>query len=73
MIFEQAFKAYKKYCNQNGFMFQKPDPKLSQINRQDTGKFIVLKNSKGTLTLVSFSNKGKCLGVFTKKDLYSSF
>ena len=73
MIFEQALKAYKKYCNKNGFIFKQPDPKLSQINRQEPGKFIVLKNSNGTLALVSFSNKGKCLGVLTKKDLYSSF
>jgi hypothetical protein len=73
MIFQKALKAYKKYCDKNGFIFQKPDPYLSQINRHDPTKFIVLKNSNGTLALVSFSNKGKCVGVFTKKDLYSSF
>jgi hypothetical protein len=44
-IFEDAVKAYAKYCEKNGYLFSQPDERLSVVER----KYVHLENTNGKL------------------------
>ena len=44
-IFEDAIKAYAKYCETNGYIFSQPNERLSVVGR----KYVHLKNTNGKL------------------------
>lgn len=44
-IFEDAVKAYARYCKKNGYLFSQPNESLSVIGR----KYVHLENTNGKL------------------------
>lgn len=44
-IFENAVKAYAKYCKENGYIFCQPSEILSAVGR----KYVYLENTNGKL------------------------
>lgn len=44
-IFEDAVKAYAKYCDKNGYLFSQPNESLSVVGR----KYVHLENTNGKL------------------------
>lgn len=44
-IFEDAVKAYAKYCERQGYIFSQPDEQLSMVGRE----YVHLENINGKL------------------------
>ena len=44
-IFEDAVKAYARYCKKNGYLFSQPNESLSVVGR----KYVHLENMNGKL------------------------
>lgn len=44
-FFEEAVKAYAKYCERNGYVFCQPNEKMSMVGR----KYVHLENINGKL------------------------
>ncbi|WP_075557050.1 hypothetical protein [Parabacteroides timonensis] len=44
-IFEDAVKAYARYCKKNGYLFSQPNESLSAVGR----KYVHLENTNGKL------------------------
>lgn len=52
-IFEDAVKAYAKYCEKNGYIFSQPNEKMTLIDR----KYVYLENITGELGKYEIATK----------------
>ena len=52
-IFEDAVKAYAKYCERQGYIFSQPDEQLSMVGRE----YVHLENINGKLAKYEIANK----------------
>lgn len=52
-IFEDAVKAYAKYCERNGYIFSQPNEKMSMVGR----KYVHLENVNGKLGKYEIATK----------------
>ena len=52
-IFEDAVKAYAKYCERNGYFFSQPNEKMSMVGR----KYVNLENFNGNLGKYDIATK----------------
>lgn len=52
-IFEDAIKAYAKYCERYGYIFSQPNEQLSMVGR----KYVHLENINGKLAKYEIATK----------------
>lgn len=52
-IFEEAVKAYNRFCKENGFVYDQPSEVMSTVRR----KYVYLENGSGTLAKYDIKSK----------------